>query len=59
MAKVASDMGIFELLATEGSSPVSTMELADAAQADPVLTRELRPRMLTPGTLLLLVCAER
>lgn len=59
MAKVASDMGVFDLLATAESSPVSTMELADAAQADPVLTREFRPGMLRPSTLLLLVCAER
>jgi len=59
MAKVASDMGIFELLATEASSSVSTMELADAAQADPVLTREFHPRVLRPSTLLLFVHAER
>jgi len=40
MAKVASDMGIFELLASREGSSASTMEFADAAEADPVLTRE-------------------
>lgn len=33
-------MGIFERLAAKEESSMSTMELAEAAEADPVLTRE-------------------
>ncbi|MCJ1243567.1 hypothetical protein MMC30_000764 [Trapelia coarctata] len=49
MAKVASDMGIFELLAANEESSKSTFEFADVAGADPVLTHRILRYLASVG----------